>query len=208
MGPDEYHDRYPHSDQPGLHNNAYTNLMTVWVLRTALEILDLLPKDCRRELGTQLNLGSEELDRWRAITRKMRLVFHDQGIISQFEGYGALQEFDWERYREKYGDIQGGTTPEGIHLGAMAGTVELVQRCYSGIETRGDVLWFNPSLPDELTELHFDIRFRGHSLAVDISRDTLTVSSNRCREIPALIGFGNERFELEAGNRLEFKIED
>ena len=103
-------------------------------------------------------------------------------------------------------DIQGGTTPEGIHLGAMAGTVELIQRCYSGIETRGDVLWFNPSLPDELTELHFDIRFRGHSLAVDISRDTLTVSSNRCREIPALIGFGNERFELEAGNRLEFKI--
>ena len=35
-------------------------------------------------------------------------------------------------------DIQGGTTHEGIHLGAMAGTVDLMQRCYSGLETRQD----------------------------------------------------------------------
>ncbi|HZH71333.1 MAG TPA: glycoside hydrolase family 65 protein, partial [Mariniphaga sp.] len=26
-------------------------------------------------------------------------------------------------------DVQGGTTPEGIHLGAMAGTVDIIQRC-------------------------------------------------------------------------------
>jgi hypothetical protein len=29
---------------------------------------------------------------------------------------------------------QGGTTAEGIHLGAIAGTVDLLQRCYSGLE--------------------------------------------------------------------------
>jgi trehalose/maltose hydrolase-like predicted phosphorylase len=26
----------------------------------------------------------------------------------------------------------------------MAGTVDLVQRCYTGLETRQDVLWLNP----------------------------------------------------------------
>ena len=34
----------------------------------------------------------------------MRVAFHD-GVISQFEGYGQLQEFDWEHYRNRYGNI-------------------------------------------------------------------------------------------------------
>src|SRR5690606_37414228 len=35
-------------------------------------------------------------------------------------------------------DIQGGTTAEGIHLGAMAGTVDLVQRGHTGLEIHED----------------------------------------------------------------------
>ena len=58
-------------------------------------------------------------------------------------------------------DVQGGTA-EGIHLGAMAGTVDLVQRCYTGLETRQDVLWLNPSLHEKLDGLDFEVRYRGH----------------------------------------------
>ena len=36
---------------------------------------------------------------------------------------------------------------ERIHLGAMAGTVDVLQRCYTGIELRGDVLRLDPRLP-------------------------------------------------------------
>jgi alpha,alpha-trehalase len=32
--------------------------------------------------------------------------FHDGNIISQFEGYDQLEEFDWDRYRKNYGNIQ------------------------------------------------------------------------------------------------------
>ncbi len=32
MGPDEFHEGYPDSAEPGLNNNAYTNIMAVWVL--------------------------------------------------------------------------------------------------------------------------------------------------------------------------------
>ena len=34
------------------------------------------------------------------------MPFHDDGIISQFEGYDALRELDWEDYRVRYGNIQ------------------------------------------------------------------------------------------------------
>ena len=42
-------------------------------------------------------------------------------------------------------DVQGGTTSEGIHLAAMAGTVDLVQRALTGTRARGPVLRFDPS---------------------------------------------------------------
>jgi trehalose/maltose hydrolase-like predicted phosphorylase len=47
-------------------------------------------------------------------------------------------------------DAPGGATVEGVHLGAMAGTLDLLQRCYTGLEVRGDGLRFAPELPDEL----------------------------------------------------------
>ena len=33
VGPDEYHEAYPDSERPGIDNNAYTNVMTAWVMR-------------------------------------------------------------------------------------------------------------------------------------------------------------------------------
>ena len=34
--------------------------------------------------------------RWEDISRRMFVPFHDDGIISQFEGYEELEELDWE----------------------------------------------------------------------------------------------------------------
>ncbi|HSN55979.1 MAG TPA: hypothetical protein VLT32_15000, partial [Candidatus Sulfomarinibacteraceae bacterium] len=106
MGPDEYHDAYPDADSPGLNNNAYTNVMAAWVLDRALEILDVLPEVRRRELRETLELDDEELDEWRTTSRRLRVPFHDDGIISQFEGYEELEELDWEGLAERFGDIQ------------------------------------------------------------------------------------------------------
>jgi len=106
MGPDEYHEAYPDSNQPGLNNDTYTNVMAVWVLHRALEALEVLPPHYRQELIDELSIRDDELDRWLAITRKMKVVFHSDGILTQFEGYEQLLEFDWEGYREKYGNIQ------------------------------------------------------------------------------------------------------
>jgi trehalose/maltose hydrolase-like predicted phosphorylase len=106
MGPDEFHDRYPDAAAPGLDNNAYTNIMAVWVLCRALEVLDLLSDIRRSELSARLGLSTEEIARWGDISRGMYVPIQDDGIILQFEGYDTLRELDWEGYRARYGNIQ------------------------------------------------------------------------------------------------------
>jgi trehalose/maltose hydrolase-like predicted phosphorylase len=263
VGPDEYHDAYPGASEPGLDDNAYTNVTAAWVLTRTLELLRSLPEPRRRELVERTGLDDGELEQWEDVSRTLHVPFHD-GVISQFEGYGDLAELDWDGYRERYGDIrrldrileaegdtvnryraskqadvlmlgylfapaelreifgrlghrldedtwqrtvdhylcrtshgstlsglvhgwvlararraeawkycqealrgdiadlQGGTTGEGIHLGAMAGTLDLVQRGLTGLDTRDDALWLDPVPLPELSEYGFALRYRGH----------------------------------------------
>lgn len=88
-------------------------------------------------------------------------------------------------------DGQNGTTGEGIHLGAMAGTVDLLQRAFTGLETRGDTLGLDPYLPDALTGMSFGLRYRGHpEVEVSIGHDTLTVGGSvlRAAVLPLRVG--------------------
>ncbi|WP_405015801.1 glycoside hydrolase family 65 protein [Kitasatospora sp. NBC_00070] len=74
-------------------------------------------------------------------------------------------------------DLQGGTTAEGLHLGAMAGTVDLLQRGYTGLEIRQDALWLDPRLPAALGHLELDLRYRGHQgVTVTVDRKTVTIA--------------------------------
>ena len=82
MGPDEYHERYPGSTDYGLANNAYTNIMAVWVLLRARDALELLPDMRRVEIMRSLGLDAAVLARWPDITRRMFVPFHADGIIS------------------------------------------------------------------------------------------------------------------------------
>ena len=294
MGPDEFHDAYPDSAAPGLNNNAYTNIMAVWVLCRALEVLDLLSDVRRAELTTRLGLSAEDILRWDDISRRIYVPFHDNGIISQFEGYEKLQEIDLEYYRNRYGniqrldlileqendsanryklskqpdvlmlfylfsaeeigelfkrldyafeyetiprniayyidrssqgstlsrvvsawvlarsdrqraihffaealqsdvgDIQHGTTAEGVHLGAMAGTIDFVQRVSTGIEARGNLLRLHPELPQELERLDMRIRYRGHSLTLRVTHDSLTVRGSDSSAPPISLCINDE----------------
>ncbi|MBD2730448.1 hypothetical protein H6G96_30055 [Nostoc sp. FACHB-892] len=93
FGPDEYHTAYPDAKTPGINNNTYTNVMAVWTLCRTQEVLDLLLASCRDEFWDRLNLSQEEINHWDTVSRKMHVVF-DDGILSQYEGFDRLQEFD------------------------------------------------------------------------------------------------------------------
>ena len=308
MGPDEYHDAYPDADQPGLNNNAYTNVMTVFVLRTAVKTLEVLPLKRRCDLQESLTLETPEIDHWCDIIQKMRLVFHGDGIISQFEGYDKLKEFDWGGYQKKYGDIhrldrilekegdsvnrykvskqadvlmlfylfsaeelgqlfgamgyefdpdmipknidyyqqrsshgstlsyivhcwvmarsdrvrswqlfnqaleadisdvQGGTTHEGIHLGAMAGSVDILQRCYTGIRFDDDMLAFNPCIPDGMEKLCMKIKYHGCWLVVTTTPETMTIACDPCELTPTKIRFLDTVYDIRPGQTRTFEI--
>jgi alpha,alpha-trehalase len=101
-------------------------------------------------------------------------------------------------------DIQGGTTQEGIHLGAMAGTVDLLQRCYSGLEVRQNVLRFDPQLPEDVSELHFNIQYRGNWIEVCLTRNQLRLMADPSSASPVRVMVNGDARTLAPGSRLEF----
>jgi alpha,alpha-trehalase len=311
MGPDEFHTAYASAGTEadgGIDNNAYTNVMASWVLTRALDVLERLPKAHCLQLCERLGLELDATERWFEISRKLRVPFNDDGIISQFDGYEDLLEFDWEGYRSKYADIhrldrilesegddinrykaskqadvlmlfylftadelrlifehlgypfdpasiprnidyylartshgstlssvahswvlarsdrprswrhfrraldsdiadvQGGTTVEGIHVGAMAGTIDLIQRCYIGIEMRANTLHFDPALPDDLHRLRVQLRYRRQVLNVEVDHDTLQLSSLSFTAVPVKVAYRGHYRDLAPGETCRFRL--
>jgi trehalose/maltose hydrolase-like predicted phosphorylase len=309
MGPDEFHEKYPGAQQGGLANNAYTNVMVAWLCDIAAKLPSLLSASSTEGLRARLGIGDDELALWQDMSRRMFVPFHEDGIISQFEGWGDLEELDWDAYRAKYeniqrldrilhaegddpnrykiakqadavmlfylfpdeelreiferlgydyrpgtaarnvayydrrtshgstlsfvtyagvlaaidpdsswerflvalgsdvGDIQGGTTKEGIHLGVMAGTLDLVQRHYAGAQIRDSVLYFDPRLPSGLGGLSFLMQFREAPILVTLNRDLLTLDvqpEGASHEIRA--GIPGDVRELCPGDQAVFEL--
>ena len=125
---------------------------------------------------------------YRPDTAARNVAYYDQrtshGSTLSFVTYaGVLAAIDpessWDRFlvalRSDVDDIQGGTTKEGIHLGVMAGTLDLVQRYYAGAQIRDSVLYFDPRLPSGLGGLSFRMQFREAPILVTLDRDLLTL---------------------------------
>ena len=111
-----------------------------------------------------------------------------------------------EALKSDFEDIQGGTTPEGIHLGAMAGTIDMIHRCYTGLEIRDDVLWINPTLPNELECIKQRIRYRGHWILLHITKGKVTISFEEGYSRQVKIGIKGRIHLFEQGDSQEFKI--
>jgi trehalose/maltose hydrolase-like predicted phosphorylase len=127
-------------------------------------------------------------------------------VLARSDRQGSWRFFT-EALASDVHDVQGGTTREGIHLGAMAGTVDLVQRCYTGLETREDVLWLNPSLPEELDGLDFDLRYRGHwGIHLHVTPAALQVLVASSDDGPVKVAVKGEVVEIPPGGMREFPL--
>ncbi|WP_106849929.1 HAD-IA family hydrolase [Blastococcus sp. Marseille-P5729] len=129
---------------------------------------------------------------------------------------GVLASLDpdssWERFKvaleSDIGDIQGGTTREGIHLGVMAGTLDLVQRAYLGTDVRHGVLHINPTQLDHLHGLRLRMQFRGATLAIAIDGNELRVTSeSEGQSHTVRIGVGDEIVTLARGETSTFVVD-
>ena len=305
IGPDEFHSGYPGRDYDGIDNNAYTNVLAVWVIVRALEALERMPMYYRLALLESLGIDDAELTRWEDVSRRMFVPFHD-GVISQFEGYDDLEELDWQGYRSRYDnlqrldrileaegdsvnkyraakqadvlmlfyllsadelyelfdrlgyrftpeqipktidyyhqrtshgstlsnvvhawvmargnrhqameyfaqalasdivDIQRGTTAEGIHLAAMAGSIDLLQRCFTGLEIRSDRIVVGPLWPKSLGPLEFTFRYRGHRLRLRVAGRGATLRAEPGDAAPVTVECRGETQVLNAGASVAF----
>ncbi|HEX6875354.1 MAG TPA: glycoside hydrolase family 65 protein [Nocardioidaceae bacterium] len=135
----------------------------------------------------------------------LSLIVH-AGILA-----GIDSESSWERFlsalHSDIGDLQGGTTPEGIHTGVMAGTLDLVQRIYLGTEVREGIVFFEPRLREPLDGLSLLMQFRGTPIRVGIEGSELNVEAlTGGFSQPVRIGVGNDVRELTAGERCKFTL--
>jgi trehalose/maltose hydrolase-like predicted phosphorylase len=122
-------------------------------------------------------------------------------------------ESSWERFlvalESDVGDVQGGTTKEGIHMGVMSGTLDLIQRGYAGSAIRDGVLHFEPRLRDRLDGLAFSMQFRGTPIQVTLEGGELTVSADpEGLSRPIRVGVGDEVVQLCPGDRRTFALQE
>ncbi len=103
-------------------------------------------------------------------------------------------------------DVQGGTTPEGIHLGAMAGTVDIVLRHYAGIDTTAEVIAFYPRLPPNLHGLHLRLRHRGQWYELDINDKRFSLSIDEDEREPVTVNVQGKRLKLKPGTIHAFAL--
>jgi trehalose/maltose hydrolase-like predicted phosphorylase len=118
-------------------------------------------------------------------------------------------ESSWERYmvalESDIGDVQGGTTQEGIHMGVMAGTLDLIQRGYLGTHIRDGVLHFDPKPVGNLDGLSFPMRFRGTPLEVKLEENKLTVATQDDGSDRSIkVSVRDDVREIEAGESYTF----
>jgi trehalose/maltose hydrolase-like predicted phosphorylase len=153
-------------------------------------------------------------------TARKNVAYYDRrtshGSTLSFVAHaGVLARLDpessWERFlvalESDVGDVQGGTTKEGIHMGVMSGTLDLVQRSYAGTEIRDGVLYFEPRLPPRLEGLSFAMQFRGTPILVTLGGGRLTLAALREGvPRPIRVGVGDEVRELCAGDQCTFEL--
>lgn len=116
----------------------------------------------------------------------------------------------WYRFKKAllsdFADVQGGTTKEGIHLGAMAGTIDLIQRCYTGLEIGDDILLLNPRLPKGIREIDMNICLRSHWFSFKISSNSIKIGFRRGWSEPVVINVQGKKKIFRKNGTSEFKL--
>ena len=133
MGPDEFHEKNPGAKEGGLRDNAYTNIMVIWLMQRTVEIFQQLDNKESSKIIKKLKLNESEWDKWQDLAGKMNIIINEEGVLSQFDGYFDLKELDWDHYREKYGNIHRmdrilkaeGKSPDEFKVSKQADTLQV-----------------------------------------------------------------------------------
>ncbi len=80
-------------------------------------------------------------------------------------------------------DTQGGTTQEGIHIGVMAGTIDVFLRRYAGLAISENRISLNPDPGTAWGHIKFKIRYRNIWFHVTLDRHRVQVQAKPFRDM-------------------------
>ena len=101
-----------------------------------------------------------------------------------------------------YYDIQGGTTAEGVHIGVMGETLEVIQNEFAGLTLRDGYFSIAPHLPKSWTKLKFSQIFKGCQVEILIEKGQLLLTASS----DLLINVYDEEVQLKAGVQANFDL--
>ena len=98
-------------------------------------------------------------------------------------------------------EVQGGTTREGIHLGAMAGTVDLLQRAFTGWRPGPGSCGWTRACPTTCTGLAFRLHYREHhGIEVTVTHDRLVIAGSRRVQAPLPLRVDGQDYQVDPGD--------
>ena len=174
----------------------------------------LLPVDEVAQLFQQLGYSMDQDTVQKTINYYYRRTSHGSTLSRVVHAWILARlnpQLSWQLFVEALesdvSDIQEGTTAEGIHTGVMAGTLDLIQRCYMGMEMREGVVWFNPCLPEALSQgVSFRFQYRRCWFSIRATRQTIHVTFDSGRQPTAKIGICGQIHEVQQGEAREFSV--
>ncbi|HEY0970019.1 MAG TPA: glycosyl hydrolase family 65 protein [Gemmatimonadales bacterium] len=95
---------------------------------------------------------------------------------------------------------------DGIHLGSMAATLDLMQRCYLGLKLRDGVLHLSPRVPDPLPALSTTVRHRGQWLTITATPDSVGVRCHEGLRPVTTVGVDGELVEVAIGEERRVEL--
>lgn len=104
-------------------------------------------------------------------------------------------------------DSPSSTTSEGIHLGAMAGTIDIIQRCYTGLKVKEQCLYLDPRLPEDLTKLVMHIKLKGSWLSITITSSEIILTSELGARESSFVIYEGENYEITPAKTIYIKIQ-
>ncbi|MFB7176393.1 glycoside hydrolase family 65 protein [Streptomyces sp. NPDC056257] len=155
-------------------------------------------------------------DLWRrTVDYYLRRTCHGSTLSSLVHGWVLAREQGPDAWRycqeallSDITDVQGGTTGEGIHLGAMGGTLGLVERGVVGIEPHGDGLHIDPVPLSEVPGSSFSISYLGHRdirIRFRPGRLGVSVPSSPLGPVPLVLP-GDRHERIAAGQERWFRL--
>ena len=157
-------------------------------------------------------LGYELPKNWLKVNRDYYLARTVHGSTTSRPGFAGIDvklgdfdealDFLITAIGSDYYDIQGGTTAEGVHIGVMGETLEVIQNEFAGLTLRDGYFSIAPHLPKSWTKLKFSQIFKGCQVEILIEKGQLLLTASS----DLLIKVYDEEVQLKAGVQANFDL--